>query len=241
MTVPTPTHARTPLHHWHAAHGARLAESNGWQVAQAYAGTERETVAARTGLALADVSAFPKVSLRGPALADAAHHLLGHGHATRPGSAAPLHHGAPGLACRLTPDHLLLLASTTDPAPLTEALAHLRHGQQLLQSDVTSAHAGFWLIGPRLGEVLPRLTALDPAALAAPGSCAETGLAGVQALLVPSPELGVPSLRVYVSWELGEYVWDSLLDAGRAAGIVPLGLEALGLLRAEAHRHAAEP
>jgi sarcosine oxidase subunit alpha len=232
MTTPTMPLSRTPLHHWHAGHGARLAESDGWQVPRAYAGPERETGAARTGLAVADISAFPKVSLRGSAAADAAGHLLGDGHGTPPGSAARLHHGAPGLACRLTADHLLLLASTTAPAPLTDALAHLGHGPGLLESDVTSALAGFWLIGPRLEEVLRRLTSLGPAALAAPGSCAETGLAGVQALLVRSPELDVRSVRVYVSWELGEYVWEALLDAGRGWGIVPLGMEALAALQA---------
>src|SRR5690242_8524681 len=109
MTTPTAPVSRTPLHHWHAGHGARFAESDGWQVPQAYAGAERETAAARTGLAVADISAFPKVSLRGPVVADAARHLMGDGNATRPGRAARLHHGAPGLACRLTADHLLLL------------------------------------------------------------------------------------------------------------------------------------
>jgi len=239
MTVSTPPLARTPLHHWHAAQGARFAERDGWQVPQAYADVERETAAARTGLALADVSAFPKVSLRGPAVDEAADYLLGPSPATRPCRAATLRHGAPGLACRLTPDHLLLLASTTAPAPLADALAHLRHEPRLLESDVTSAHAGFWLIGPHAEGALRRLTSLDPAALAPPGSCAETGLAGVQALLVPSLEVGVPSVRVYVSWELGEYVWESLLDAGRGWGMVPLGMDALAALRAEAHGHGA--
>src|SRR5262249_22313522 len=163
-------------------------------------------------LAVADVSAFAKVSLLGPGVAEAAQHLAGTGRAARPGSAALLHRGGPGLACRLTADHLLLLASTATAGPLAETLGHPRHQAAYLERDATSALAGFWLLGPWIGDVLRRLTSLDPAALAAPGACAETSLAGVHALLVPSPELTVPSLRLCVSWELGESVWERILE-----------------------------
>jgi glycine cleavage system aminomethyltransferase T len=231
MSNATAPLSRTPLHHWHAAHGARFLERDGWQVPAAYAGVEQELAAARTGLALADVSAFAKVSLLGPGVAEAAHHLAGIGHAARPRATAPLHRGGPGLACRLTAEHLLLLASTTAPLPLRETLAHLRPPLSPVQRDVTSAYAQFWLLGVRIDEVLRTLTSLAPAALAAPGTCAETNLAGVHALLVPSRELTVPSLRVGVSWELGEFIWETLIGERRDPAIVPCGLEALALLR----------
>jgi glycine cleavage system aminomethyltransferase T len=230
MTPATAPLSRTPLHHWHAAHGARFVERDGWQVPAAYAGAEQEAAAAGTGLALVDVSAFAKLSLLGAGVAEAARHFVGANHAARPCTAAPLQHGRPGLACRLTADHLLLLASATALAPLTEAVAHLHPEQAPMVLDVSSAYAEFWLLG-LVADVLPRLTSLDPAAVAAPGTCAETNLAGVHALLAPSPELAVPSLRVCVSWDLGEYVWESVLEAGRGTGVVPLGLDTLaGLL-----------
>jgi glycine cleavage system aminomethyltransferase T len=227
MTPATAPLSQTPLHHWHAAHGARFVERDGWLVPAAYAGAEQEAAAARAGLALADVSAFAKMSLLGPGVAEAAHQLCGADHAARPCTAAPLQHGGPGLACRLTSDHLLLLASATARAPLAEAVAHLHHEHAPMVLDVTSTYAGFWLLGPRSEDVLRRLTSLDPAALAAPGACAETNLAGVHALLAPSPELAVPSLRVCVSWDLGEHIWESLLEAGRGTGMVPVGLDTL--------------
>jgi glycine cleavage system aminomethyltransferase T len=231
MTLATAPLSRTPLHHWHAAHGAQFVERDGWLVPAVYSGVEQELAAARTGLALADVSAFAKVSLLGPGVVEAAEHLAGAGRAVRPCTAAPLHRGGPGLACRLTTDHLLLLASTTATAPLTEALAHGRPAPALLERDVTSNHAQFWLLGRRIEDVLRRLTSLPPTALAAPGACAETNLAGVHALLIPSPELTVPSLRVCVSWDLGEYVWESVAEQGQELGIVPCGLGTLALLR----------
>jgi sarcosine oxidase subunit alpha len=224
--------ARTPLHSWHAAHGARFADRDGWQVPVAYTGADEEAAAARTGIALADISAFAKISLLGPGVGAAAHHLLGAGRATQPCTAAPLHAGGPGLACRLTDDHLLLLPSATTANPLRDALTHLHHDQPLIQTDVTSAYAGFWLVGPHTDALLRRLTPLDVASPALSlGACAETSLAGVHALLVRSPELSVPSLRIYTSWDLGEYVWESLLEAGRALDIRPMGLDGLEALR----------
>jgi glycine cleavage system aminomethyltransferase T len=168
-------------------------------------------------------------------VAAAAHHLVDAGQAGCPCTAAPLRLGGPGLACRLSADHLLLLSSSTDAAPLADALAHLHHEQPLIQTDVTSAHAGLWVVGPHTDALLQRLTHLDvsTAALSA-SACAETDLVGVHALLVRSTELVVPSVWVYISWDLGEFVWERLLEAGRSFGILPVGLEGLTTLRMQA-------
>jgi sarcosine oxidase subunit alpha len=209
--------ARTPLHAWHAAHGARFVERDGWQVVSAYSTPEREAEAARAGQGLADVSAFAKLSLRGPVSTTLA-----------PRSVALL--GETALACRLTDDQLLLLGTTPDAAALRERAATLHGGQGVHQLDVTSAYAGFCLVGPRCEEVLRRLTALDvrPERFP-PNSCAETALAGVEALLVQSADLSVPAVRIYVGWDVGEYVWERLLEVGRGHGITPVGLDALTL------------
>jgi heterotetrameric sarcosine oxidase gamma subunit len=157
MPDPRTPVARTPLHHWHAAHGARFVERGGWQVVAAYADPEREAERARAGLGLADISA------------------------------------------------------ATD----------------------ASSRASFWIIGPHWDAFLRRLTQLDVRAASFPaGARAETALAGVEALLVRSAELTLPSVRVYVAWDVAEHVWERMLEAGRDLGITPLGLDALALLGA---------
>ena len=99
--------------------------------------------------------------------------------------------------------------------------------QGVLTTDVTSAYAGFLLVGPRTEDFLRRLTHLDVRANGLPvNSCAETSLAGVEALLVRSPELAVAAMRIYVGWDMAEYVWERLADAG----ITPLGTEAVASL-----------
>jgi glycine cleavage system aminomethyltransferase T len=192
---------------------------------------DAEVQAARTGLGLADISAFTKISLLGPGVAAAAQALAGDGPAVRPRGVAALNAGGRLLACRLTDEHLLLLASTTDPAAFDKRLADLPAGPAVVRSEATSARAGFCLVGYAIEKILSRLTSLDvsPAALP-PSSCAETGLAGVQALLVRPPEAEPACLRVFVAWDVAEYVWECLLDAGRSEEIVPVGMEALRAL-----------
>jgi glycine cleavage system aminomethyltransferase T len=37
-------------------------------------------------------------------------------------------------------------------------------------------------------------------------------------------------VRICVAWDLGEYVWERVMEAGRDRPITPVGLEALALL-----------
>src|SRR6516165_3812712 len=126
--------ARTPLHHWHAAHGARFTDRDGWQVVASYTEARREADAARTSLGLADISASAKVSLRGVGVPSLVEALLPDGAARRPGGVAALP-GEPALACRLTDDHLLFLASP--PAAMT--LRTIAESPSVVQTDATSA------------------------------------------------------------------------------------------------------
>jgi sarcosine oxidase subunit alpha len=222
--------ARSPLHHWHAAHGAHFAERDGWQVVTHYLGAAAEAAAARSGLGLADVSAFAKVSLRGPGVPDLARTLVPASAALKPHGVGVIPSGA-ALACRLTEGHLLLLGTTPDATDLRKQRAWPGNGRTVAQIDVASAYAGFCVVGPRLEDLLRRLTHVDIRPTSFPADwCAETALAGVEALLVRSGRPGLPSLRVYVAWDLGEYVWERILDAGRDGPVTPVGLEALGVI-----------
>src|SRR5262249_35740612 len=162
--------ARSPLHHWHAAHGARLVETDGWQVPASYSGTQREATAAQTGVALADLSAFVKVRLLGPGVADLARRLVGDGPASKPLGVSTIPGDDPALACRLTAEHLLLLASAPrfelrgadlEVRVAVHEIYQNRPVAKLVLGNATSAYAGFSLVGPRAEEVLRQLTALD--------------------------------------------------------------------------------
>src|SRR5262249_27064903 len=113
-----PPLARTPLHHWHERNGARLGEWDGWQVAEAYTGAEKETAAAKTGLAIADISAFAKLNFLGTGIPAMTRLLTGESRACQPLGVAASTADPSVLACRLKEDQLLVMALTTNRAGL---------------------------------------------------------------------------------------------------------------------------
>jgi heterotetrameric sarcosine oxidase gamma subunit len=221
----SPLHLRTPLHDWHAVHGARFRDDNGWLIPTSYSGA-----GGATGRLLADISACAKICLLGRGVPAATEALLGESAASKPRGVASFDAGGPALACRLAEDRLLLLASTPKSGALEERLAKGSDSAGVVRSDVTTALAGF-LLATEPESVLRRLTSHDvsPRALP-PGSGAETSLAGVQALLVRPPGGGQASARIYVAWDLAEYVWERLLEAGCDDGIQPVGWDELPVL-----------
>ena len=242
--------ARTPLAHWHAQHGVRFDDS--WQVPAVYTDENSEVAAARTGLAITDISFTSKVMLRGPGVQELTQSLTGDSPAAKPGGVALLTSDRSVLACRLHVDQLLILASPTGTDNLEQILSDAaRHeseptgltrwsaSKQLLEIDVTSAFAAFWLFGPHTDELLRQLTHFDVAALsggrkpAEQGSCAETGLASVPAILVRPPSPAILSMRILTGWDVAEYVWEKLLQAGQTWKIIPLGLDGLDMLLIE--------
>jgi sarcosine oxidase gamma subunit len=196
---------------------------SGWLIPAAYP-TRAE---GEVRLGLADISSFAKTSLQGRGVPAVAEALLGEGAASGPRRVVPFVAQEPALACRLTADHLLLLASRPGATFFNERLANLPTAAAVVRCDVTTAQAGFLLAGES-GKLLRRLTSLNVSSVnLPPGSCAETELAGVHALLVRPPGEAPPSSRIYVAWDLAEYVWETLVEAGNEEGIRPMGLDEL--------------
>jgi heterotetrameric sarcosine oxidase gamma subunit len=138
--------------------------------------------------------------------------------------------GGSALACRLTDDQLLLLGSTPSTADLEQRLGN-DPASLIERTDVTSAYAGFVVLGPRLEDLLRRVTSLDVRLSAFPeNTCAEAALARVEALLARPRGTSLPALRIYVAWDLAVYVWERMMQAGRDLSITAIGLEALGHL-----------
>jgi len=255
--------ARSPLAAWHVQHGARFDEIDSWQVPAVYTDENSEATAARTGLAIADISFTTKVMLRGPGVVELTKALTGDSGAAKPGSVAPLTGDKSALACRLQVDQLFVLAGPTGKDKVKQLLSTARGDEaegetpgftrwfpakQLLEIDVTSAFAAFWLFGPHSDDLLRQVTHFDVAALGTgsqspdePGrvsarSCAETGLAGVKAILVRPPSSTIPSMRILTGWDVAEYVWEELFHAGQTWKMTPLGLDGLDLLLSQASK-----
>ena len=98
-------------------------------------------------------------------------------------------------------------------------------------TDVTSGYAALLLAGPRSPEVLRKLVDLDVSGDACPNlACAQTGIHHTYAILM---RRDIESLRAYlilVNREYGEWLWETVLDAGAEFGIRPFGSTAYRLL-----------
>jgi glycine cleavage system aminomethyltransferase T len=209
--------ARTPLHHWHEAHGAEFSASQGWQRPFCYRPALREDNLLHAPVLIADLSANAKRSYVGRGVDALAAKLLGLSPLRKPRGACDLEPSTRDIACRPNEYSLLLLSLTTSGAVLDDLVGRT---ENMIDSDVTSAYAGFSVLGARAAEVLQKLTALDISPTGFPDqSCVETSLAGVNALLVRPRRCGQDEILIYVGWDVGEYVWEKLWEAGQPLGL----------------------
>jgi heterotetrameric sarcosine oxidase gamma subunit len=145
--------------------------------------------------------------------------------AIRPGKVFSIDENERLIVCCLAADQLLLLGATASIS--TVKSLNVDQDPSIEQQDVTCGLAGVHLIGPKVDELLRRLVPLDVSASTFPaGSCAETSCAGIHGTIVRGTEFEVPAMRIYVSWDYGEYLWERLIDAGRDLGVTPVGIEA---------------
>ena len=226
----------TALHHTHVSAGAAMTEEDGWLRPERYQGAEEEVAAARERAGIADTSPHGKLDVKGSAAASFAAATLRFPASpdveavnTAVGMLAVAEQSIPVRCCRLATEHLLLLTRSDHAAVVRDALTGSAAEQERVHvTDVTSVLAGISVIGPRSRAVLRKLTALDIGPAALPdGACAETGLAGVHALLLRADQGGLLAYELYVTRDVAEFVWDALLDAGREFGIAPIGTQAL--------------
>jgi glycine cleavage system aminomethyltransferase T len=217
--------ARTPLYAWHAARGAIFTEQNGWLIPSAYAAVG-EKATATSELAVADISAVHKISLRGRGVVTALRKTFEDRYR---GGVLALP-GKLGWLCGLTDTHCLLLATGWGPdhsAAVGQFVRNLPDSIADTAFDVTSAYAAFAIVGNGYGRVLNGLTSLDLDSALPPGSCTETGLSGVHALLI-RPE--GPAVYLCVGWDTAEFVWEQVWNAGRRSGMALAGMDTVSEL-----------
>ena len=233
----------TALHHQHLALGAVMVDDSGWQRPERYGPSEEELKAVREGVGLCDISPVGKLDLKGKQIACVFEPLFflrdlpRIGQVQRMALSNPNNvSGIEGVCCRLGSDHLLLL---TEPGAL--ATVEQAFSQQIQATDkcvhltnLTSTLAAVQLVGPHSRELLQKLTALDLSPQQFVDlTCAQGSVAKVHALVVRADLGPEPAYEVYCGREFGEYLWDTLRDAGQEFGAVPFGMATQHLLRAE--------
>jgi aminomethyltransferase len=107
------------------------------------------------------------------------------------------------------------------------------HSSESTFEDIGDAVALLAVQGPLAVALVNRLSATDVAELR-PFHSTESRVAGVQATVSRTGYTGEDGFELYVASADAPGLWDSLLDAGAADGLVPCGLGARDTLRLEA-------
>lgn len=242
---------RTPMHDWHEAHGAAMADAGLWQRPQAYpqagedvfAASLREARMVRTRVGIVDVSTLGKIEVRGRDAAEFLDRI--YASPVKPLNSGRTRYGLmlredgmvldDGTLTRLADQHFYL---TTTTAQAAKVLAHLEYHASLtwpeLEVSIVSVSDQFGAIavaGPRSQALLSKLAGDDV--------FSDDGLPYLAGRKVMFADVPVLALRMSYS---GERAYELHVPAGKALalwealiaeGAGPYGTEAMAILRIE--------
>jgi sarcosine oxidase subunit alpha len=235
---------RTPLHHWHAAHGARWMDAGQWKRPESYGSPEEEVRAVRTRVGLIDVSTLGKIEVFGPDAAELLERIyLGEWANLAVGRAR---YGLmcteegivfdDGIGARLGPEHFYLTATTGNAEAVFQWLELWRTTWKLDATVInrTPALAALNVAGPRARDVMRQLTTLDLSSAAFPyPAVREAEVAGVPCRLLRVGFVGEVGYEIHGPSAYGLHLWEALMAAGAEFGLRPFGVEAQRILRLE--------
>ena len=103
---------------------------------------------------------------------------------------------------------------------------------------MTSGYGTLNIAGPKARDILRKLTNIDLSPEGFPYmACAEAEVAGVSAILLRIGFVGETGWEMHFPAEYGEYLWETLMEAGKEFDVRPVGVETQRVLRLE-KRHA---
>ncbi len=231
----------TALVERHRALGARLIEFAGWEMPVQYTGIVEEHRAVRTRAGLFDLSHMGELWIEGPEAGVAlSASLVTDPAALKVGRAHYSMICAPDggviddlIVYRPAEDRYLVVANASNAPTVAAELGSRIQGFDARLDDASLRTSLVAIQGPRAREILAPHTDVDPDGLRY-YAIAEGRVGGVPAWVARTGYTGEDGFEVFVAWDDGPRVWDLLLDAGRDAGLVPVGLGARDTLRLEA-------
>jgi heterotetrameric sarcosine oxidase alpha subunit len=245
----------SPMHDWHAEQGAAFIDAGLWLRPWYYprAGEDRgaayvrEAGEVRRTVGLVDVSSLGKIAVQGPDAAEFLDRL--YVNSMRTLKVGRLRYGVmlrddgfvfdDGVVARLSETEFAVSTTTANAA---KVLANL---EQLLQTawtalkvqvtSVSDQWAAIAVAGPRSRTLLQ--TVCGDADLSAAGlphmALTYAEIAGAPVRIHRMSYSGELAFELYVPAGFGRLVWESLMRAGSAFGVVAYGTEAMGALRIE--------
>ncbi|NUR55213.1 MAG: glycine cleavage system aminomethyltransferase GcvT [Acidobacteria bacterium] len=243
MTQPASgTLKKTPLHARHRTLGARMVEFGGWDMPVEYSGIADEHMAVRTRAGLFDVSHMGEIEIAGSDALKAVQHIttndvsrLSINQAQYSALTTPAGTFVDDvLTYRLADDHFMLVVNASNIIKdFTWIAKNLQGIGDAAAVNTSSRYALLAIQGPVAREVLQTLTGVDLSTMKYYW-CSTGEVAGVRVTISRTGYTGEDGFEVFVPPNAAERVWDAILHAGKAAGVVPAGLGARDTLRLEA-------
>ena len=235
---------RTPIDRKHRQMGATMVDLGPWRRAYGYGSPQDECLAVRERVGIIDVSTLGKLDVRGrdaPLLLDKVYT-----HRFSDLRVGRIRYGIlcadngsildDGTVARMAEDHYFVTTTTGNIEATEEWFKWWTAGTGMCVhvTNVTSEYAAINVAGPRARDTLSKLTEID----LSPKTFrymrwGRGAVAGVPAILLRIGFVGETGWEVHFPAELGEYMWDTLMEAGEEFGIAPFGLEAQRILRLE--------
>ncbi|MBO6562599.1 MAG: sarcosine oxidase subunit alpha family protein [Nisaea sp.] len=251
---------RTPMHDWHLANGAKMIEAGLWMRPQYYLqpgetpsraamdeAIIRETLAVRNAAGISDVSTLGKIDIQGADAAEFLNRVYINGWKTL--AIGKARYGVmlredgialdDGTTSRIGENHYYMTTTTAEAGPV------MQHLEVLLQvhwpdldvkvASVTDEWAAMAIAGPNSRAILSALfpnTDFSNDAFPFMG-VRETDLGGIPARIFRISFSGELAYEIAVPADYGTAAWERCIEAGAGHGLLPYGMEALGILRIE--------
>lgn len=230
----------TALYHVHKRMHARMIPFGGWEMPVEYTGISKEHTAVRTAAGLFDISHMGEFEVRGPHALDLLQFVTAN-------DASKIVDGQGQYSAMAYPegtvvDDLLIYRHSADHFMLVVNAANIEKDFEWIRSHnrfnaaVENVSEQFTLLavqGPKAIEVFQPLVKLPLTGIAyyhfVRGKVLEA-----DAMVSRTGYTGEDGFEIYFSSEFSEPIWNAILDAGSAFGLVPVGLGARNTLRLEA-------
>ena len=246
------------MHAWHAEQGARFVNAGLWKRPHSYprpgetedAAAIREARNVRENVGAVDVSTLGKIELQGHDVAE----FLNRVYINRWDNlqVGRCRYGVmlrddgfvrdDGTTSRLDSSHYLMTTTTANAVVVMQALERLLQVDwpelDVYATSVTENWAAAALSGPKSRQVLARVVDIDVSNEAFPflavGRCSVRTAAGpIDARLFRISYSGELAYEIHVPSVHGRAMWEAVLEAGAASGIMAYGTEAMNTLRVE--------
>jgi aminomethyltransferase len=230
---------RTPLYDAHRRAGAKMVEFAGWEMPVQYSGVIEEHLAVRSKAGLFDVSHMGEIEIHGDDALEFCQRLTANDLSRIHISQAQynlLMNENGGVVddvifYRLDPNRFFICVNAANSEKDFAWIRQHAIGQLNIEN-VSADYAQLALQGPLAKEVLQPLTPIELSTIKQ-FYFARGEVCSVDCLVARTGYTGEDGFELYCAPDCAEKLWNSLLEAGAPAGLIPAGLGARDTLRLE--------